>query len=145
MSNAPPCVSRNDPCLIGVSRVLLNPTALCFCVLSRDNTDMNIMSFQDTVTKVWQQRPWVILLSLFISYLVGTVIYRLYFHPLAKFPGPFWARISTFPAWWHTRKQNRHLWLLSLQEKYGTHLLSLCYEPTDINSHNRRSRISPST
>ncbi|KAH8724709.1 cytochrome P450 [Phaeosphaeriaceae sp. PMI808] len=57
--------------------------------------------------------------SLFVSYVIGTVIYRLYFHPLAKVPGPFWARISTFPSWFQTRSRNRHLWLLSLQETYG--------------------------
>jgi hypothetical protein len=103
------------------------------------------MPFHDMATTLWQQRPWAILLSLFVSYLVGTIIYRLYFHPLAKYPGPFWARISTFPAWWHTRKQNRHLWLLSLQEKYGTNFLSLHYELPYIDLHDRRSGIPPST
>ncbi|KAF2028445.1 cytochrome P450 [Setomelanomma holmii] len=29
-------------------------------------------------------------------------------------------KISSFPFWWHARSQNRHLWLLSLQEMYGT-------------------------
>ncbi|PVH94268.1 cytochrome P450 [Periconia macrospinosa] len=57
--------------------------------------------------------------ALGFSYVLCTAIYRLYFHPLAKFPGPFWARISTFPSWWHTRFGDRHLWLYSLQEKYG--------------------------
>lgn len=57
---------------------------------------------------------------LLFSYSISTAVYRLYFHPLAKFPGPFWAKISTIPAWWHTKNQDRHLWLLSLQEQYGT-------------------------
>lgn len=57
--------------------------------------------------------------SLLIAYIFATAIYRLYFHPLAKFPGPFWAKLTTFPAWWHSKNQDRHLWLLSLQEKYG--------------------------
>ncbi|CAI6337189.1 unnamed protein product [Periconia digitata] len=57
--------------------------------------------------------------SLALSYILFTAIYRLYFHPLAKFPGPFWARLSVFPSWWNTRYGDRHLWLYSLQEKYG--------------------------
>ena len=57
--------------------------------------------------------------TLIASYAVVTVIYRLYFHPLAKFPGPLWARLTTFPSWWYSKNQDRHLWLLSLQEQYG--------------------------
>lgn len=57
--------------------------------------------------------------SLSISYIIATAVYRLYFHPLAKFPGPFWAKLTTFPAWWHSKNQDRHLWLLSLQNQYG--------------------------
>ncbi|KAI7230270.1 hypothetical protein KC330_g7052 [Hortaea werneckii] len=55
-----------------------------------------------------------------ITYLLSAVVYRLYFHPLAKYPGPFWARLSVIPSWWHTQKQDRHVWLYSLQEEYGT-------------------------
>lgn len=54
-----------------------------------------------------------------VAYLVSTVIYRVYFHPLAKYPGPFLAKISSFPSFWHGVKQDRHLWLYSLQEEYG--------------------------
>lgn len=57
--------------------------------------------------------------TLVIAYVIVTAIYRLYFHPLAKFPGPFWARLTGIPAWWHSRAQDRHLWLLKLQEQYG--------------------------
>ncbi|KAF4446417.1 hypothetical protein F53441_9934 [Fusarium austroafricanum] len=38
---------------------------------------------------------------------------------LAKYPGPFWARISAFPAYWYTLKQDRHVWFWQLQQKYG--------------------------
>lgn len=68
--------------------------------------------------------PNVLALSalIFATYIVITAVYRLYFHPLAKFPGPFWAKLTTFPVWWHSKKQDRHLWLLNLQEQYGKHL-----------------------
>ncbi|KAF7185610.1 Cytochrome P450 monooxygenase [Pseudocercospora fuligena] len=51
---------------------------------------------------------------------ITTAIYRLYLHPLAKFPGPFWARLTTFPSYWHTLKGDRHVWLWRLQQQYGT-------------------------
>ncbi|KAJ4335921.1 hypothetical protein N0V87_005777 [Didymella glomerata] len=54
-----------------------------------------------------------------VVYVFALAVYRLYYHPLAKFPGPFWAKLSTFPAWWHSKNQDRHLWHLSLQEQYG--------------------------
>ncbi|KAF2167556.1 hypothetical protein M409DRAFT_22361 [Zasmidium cellare ATCC 36951] len=57
--------------------------------------------------------------SLILAYVVSTIIYRLYFHPLAKYPGPLFARISTFPSYWHTLKQDRHIWLWRLQQQYG--------------------------
>lgn len=50
---------------------------------------------------------------------LATAVYRLYFHPLAKYPGPFWARISGIPQWWHTYKKERHLWIQQLHEQYG--------------------------
>ena len=35
-----------------------------------------------------------IVTGLIVSFLLYQLIYNLYFHPLARFPGPFWARIS---------------------------------------------------
>lgn len=48
-----------------------------------------------------------------------TAAYRLYFHPLAGHPGPLAARLSDLPSWWHTYRQDRHIWLWRLQEQYG--------------------------
>lgn len=64
-----------------------------------------------------------------VVYILVTAVYRLYFHPLAKFPGPFWAKLSTFPAWWHSKNQDRHLWHLGLQEQYGTCSISRRSDP----------------
>lgn len=74
---------------------------------------------QDVLEQVSYPNVLALGTSLAFSYVFFTAIYRLYFHPLAKFPGPFWARLSTIPSWWHTRYGDRHIWLYSLQEKYG--------------------------
>lgn len=60
------------------------------------------------------------LLVLFASAgVLAIVVYRLHFHPLSRYPGPFWARITSFPSYWHTLRQDRHIWLWRLQEEYG--------------------------
>ena len=53
--------------------------------------------------------------------LVGFIlfVYRLYFHPLAKVPGPLGNRIS---GWSHSlaaQSGRRHVWLFELHQKYG--------------------------
>jgi hypothetical protein len=70
-------------------------------------------------TMAGQREVFTLTFALFIAYVVSSTIYTLYIHPLSKFPGPFWAKVSTIPSWWHTRKKKKHLWLLELQETYG--------------------------
>ncbi|EFQ88238.1 hypothetical protein P3342_003493 [Pyrenophora teres f. teres] len=77
------------------------------------------MASERAITQLQGVQTLALGFSLLVSYIIGTVIYRLYFHPLAKYPGPILAKISSFPSWWHTRKQHRHLWMLSLQDQYG--------------------------
>ncbi|KAF1844724.1 benzoate 4-monooxygenase cytochrome-like protein P450 [Cucurbitaria berberidis CBS 394.84] len=77
------------------------------------------MTLQDQLGEISYPSIWLLGTSLALSYVVVTAIYRLHFHPLAKFPGPFWARLTVLPSWWHTRTGDRHIWLYSLQEKYG--------------------------
>jgi len=60
--------------------------------------------------------------ALVLSYVVYIIFYRLYLHPLAEYPGPFWAKISDLPSYWYTQKQDRHVWLLKLQQQYGAFL-----------------------
>ncbi|KAL1854472.1 hypothetical protein Daus18300_011393 [Diaporthe australafricana] len=70
-----------------------------------------------------------LLSTLALAYLASAVVYRLYFHPLAKYPGPFWAKISSVPSFWHALRQDRHLWLFQLQEEYGT---TFRYTPNSV-------------
>lgn len=60
------------------------------------------------------------LTAIAVATILGIAFYRLSLHPLAKFPGPFWARLTTFPSYWHTVKGDRHIWLWQLQQKYGS-------------------------
>lgn len=46
-------------------------------------------------------------------------IYRLYFHPLAKYPGPLRYKLSSLPLLWQAYRGNRHLYHLRDHEKYG--------------------------
>ena len=55
-----------------------------------------------------------------VTYSLYIVYYRLYLHPLAKYPGPFRAKVSDLPSFYYTSKQDRHVWLLRLQQEYGT-------------------------
>ena len=54
-----------------------------------------------------------------ISYFFGLVVYRIFFHPLAKYPGPLLAKITDLYSTWHAWKGDRHLEFWRTHEKYG--------------------------
>ncbi|KAI1803057.1 cytochrome P450 [Daldinia bambusicola] len=57
--------------------------------------------------------------SLAFIYGIALVIYRIFFHPLAKYPGPFIAKITDAYQLYHAWKGDRHLEFWRLHEKYG--------------------------
>ncbi|RYP07924.1 hypothetical protein DL764_002195 [Monosporascus ibericus] len=52
-------------------------------------------------------------------YVVGLVTYRVFFHPLAKYPGPFLAKITDAYHLYHAWKGDRHLEFWRMHERYG--------------------------
>jgi hypothetical protein len=56
-------------------------------------------------------------------YLVGLwtsmIIYRIFFHPLRSWPGPFMARITQFHRVYSVRKLDQFRYLEELHQKYG--------------------------
>ena len=53
------------------------------------------------------------------AYLLALITYRVYLHPLAKYPGPLWAKITDLYSTYHAWKGDRHLEFWRCHEKYG--------------------------
>ncbi|KOS17813.1 Isotrichodermin C-15 hydroxylase [Escovopsis weberi] len=52
-------------------------------------------------------------------YVFSIVVYRVFFHPLAKYPGPFLAKITDAYQLYHAWKGDRHLEFWRMHQKYG--------------------------
>ncbi|KAL9026064.1 MAG: hypothetical protein Q9196_005218 [Gyalolechia fulgens] len=61
----------------------------------------------------------MLLPSLFVFYYVGSLIHCLYFHPLAKYPGPIWCKWSVWPSFYHSVRGDRHIWIWQCHKIYG--------------------------
>ncbi|KUJ20673.1 cytochrome P450 [Mollisia scopiformis] len=53
------------------------------------------------------------------AYLATLVIYRVFFHPLAKYPGPFIAKVTDLYSVYHAWKADRHIDFQRCHQKYG--------------------------
>ncbi|KAH6679289.1 cytochrome P450 [Halenospora varia] len=51
--------------------------------------------------------------------LLSVAIYRLFFHPLSKYPGPVWAKITDWYNVYHCFVGDRHLEFHRIHQKYG--------------------------
>jgi hypothetical protein len=62
-----------------------------------------------------------------VLYVGVIIVYRLFFHPLSKYPGPFLAKITDLHLTYHAWKGDRHLEFYRCHEKYGkTHHIHIC-------------------
>jgi hypothetical protein len=57
--------------------------------------------------------------SFFAGLFVSIVVYRLMFHRLRKYPGPFLARITKLWHFYHCRNTQNHLLMEGLRQQYG--------------------------
>jgi hypothetical protein len=57
----------------------------------------------------------------FVAYRLYKIIYNLYFHPLAKFPGPWWAAASYFAEFYYdiVRGGQYYKKVIQMHEEYG--------------------------
>lgn len=72
-----------------------------------------------TYPLVWLFWSSVIVVLSCISYLIVIIIYNLKYHPYAKYPGPFLARISPLHALLHAYRGDLHLDVTRCHERYG--------------------------
>ncbi|KAK8107114.1 uncharacterized protein PG998_009127, partial [Apiospora kogelbergensis] len=75
--------------------------------------------FQSLVTQVTMQYGVMIVVAIVVSYPICRVIYNLYLHPLAGFPGPFWARASLLWRFHHTTSGRSHRVIQKQHRRYG--------------------------
>lgn len=61
----------------------------------------------------------LVVLAALVGYVVVKSIYRVYFHPLAKYPGPFWAKVTSFYDFYQAWSEHRAHNILALHRKYG--------------------------
>ncbi|KAL6901277.1 cytochrome P450 [Trichoderma evansii] len=63
--------------------------------------------------------PFCILLTSYVCYLLFLVVYNAYFHPLARFPGPFWWGATPIPYVWYQLNGRLPFVFSELHDKHG--------------------------
>ncbi|OOF94194.1 hypothetical protein ASPCADRAFT_208737 [Aspergillus carbonarius ITEM 5010] len=76
------------------------------------------MVFASAFQASWQAGVLALLGASVTSVFIYAV-YQLWFHPLAHFPGPFWAKFTCLYSGWHAWKGDLHLDMMRCHEKYG--------------------------
>ncbi|TVY75856.1 Cytochrome P450 monooxygenase apf7 [Lachnellula suecica] len=87
------------------------------------------------------------LLLLVIASYFAVAFYRVRFHPLARYPGPFWAKISGFRAVYHAFIGDLHLDMLECHRHYAYRAFETTPTAHDLQStvdttaHTRKRRV----
>lgn len=70
--------------------------------------------------------------AVWIVYWVCCVVYNVWFHPLAKFPGPWWAGASSLPEMYFdvVRGGRYFKQIEQMHERYGEYFLPLSPTPS---------------
>ncbi|PPJ52050.1 hypothetical protein CBER1_09819 [Cercospora berteroae] len=62
---------------------------------------------------------FILLPAALVVYTASFIIYRIFFHPLSKYPGPLLAKITDLYSTYHALRGDRHLEFYRIHEKYG--------------------------
>lgn len=78
------------------------------------------MKMMVTMTMLMESRVAAAMAAGTTLLVVAAIIcHRLWLHNLARYPGPFLARLSSFPNWYHAASGDRHEWLYRLHTRHG--------------------------
>jgi hypothetical protein len=76
-----------------------------------------------TVLRMHALTAMATMTNLYVAFGLGLFgsmfVYRVFFHRLRKFPGPFLASVTQLYQVWSVRHLNGYLWLDELHQKYG--------------------------
>lgn len=76
-------------------------------------------SFLPTLLDITPSSAALLALSAFLVYLCATLIYNLYFSPLAAIPGPWYAAVSDLWLTTHVARLQQCMTVQALFERYG--------------------------
>jgi hypothetical protein len=79
-------------------------------------------------------------LGAWVLYVAGIAVYRLYFHPLARFPGPKRAALTSWYECYHDMiRRGMYVWeIQAMHEQYGRSMM--CCIRADLADSNRTHR-----